>query len=87
MRILRVYAKEEGHEDNAYLNGLHDKRNFTEEDADPEQFKMGLEVEKEHTPDQAVAARITLDHLSEISDYYTRLKKMEEEADKEGMKS
>lgn len=49
---------------------------------DPEQVKMGLEVEKEHTDSPAIAQQITKDHLAEIPDYYTRLKKMEDEAKK-----
>jgi hypothetical protein len=44
---------------------------------DPEQIKMGIEVEKEHTTSSAVAERIAKDHLAEVPDYYTRLKKME----------
>jgi len=47
---------------------------------DPEQIKMGLEVEKEHTDSPAIAQQIVKDHLAEIPDYYTRLKKMEDEA-------
>lgn len=49
---------------------------------DPEQIKMGLEVEKEHTDSEAIAQQIAKDHLAEIPDYYTRLKKMEDEAKK-----
>jgi uncharacterized alkaline shock family protein YloU len=60
--------------------GNADKKNFKEEDADPEQLKMGIEVEKEHTSDSTIALKITLDHLSEIPDYYSRLSKMEKEA-------
>jgi hypothetical protein len=56
------------------------ERNLTEEDADPEQLEMGIEVEMEHTSDPLIAKRIALDHLSEITDYYTRLAKMEAEA-------
>lgn len=41
---------------------------------------MGIEVEKEHTDDEEIAKRIALDHLKEFPDYYTRLKKMEDEA-------
>jgi len=48
----------------------------------PEQIKMGLEVEKEHTDSPAIAQQIAKDHLAEIPDYYTRLKKMEDEAKK-----
>jgi len=45
---------------------------------------MGIEVEKEHTNNDNIAKKITLDHLSEIKDYYTRLKKMESDAGVEG---
>jgi hypothetical protein len=41
---------------------------------------MGIKVEMEHTTDPLIAKRISLDHLSEIPDYYTRLAKMEKEA-------
>jgi len=45
-----------------------------------EQLKMGIEIEYEHTDDRKTAAKIALDHLKEIPDYYTRLVKMEKEA-------
>lgn len=48
-----------------------------------EQIKMGIEVEKEHTDDEKIAEEIAKDHLWEIPDYYTRLKKMEDEAKQE----
>jgi hypothetical protein len=51
-------------------------------DFNPEQIAEGEKVEKEHTDDPAVAEEIAADHLSEIPDYYTRLKKMEESAPK-----
>jgi len=63
-----------------WKDGLANKEGFKEEDADPEELKMGIEIEYEHTPNPKVSKRIALDHLAEISDYYTRLKKMEEEA-------
>lgn len=57
---------------------------------DIEQFRMGLEVELEHgtidpvtnitNDDLTMTAKIALAHLKEIPDYYSRLKKMEEEA-------
>lgn len=60
---------------------------------DIEQFRMGLEVELEHglidpvtnvtNDDLTVTAKIALAHLKEIPDYYTRLKKMEAEAEAE----
>jgi tRNA nucleotidyltransferase/poly(A) polymerase/2'-5' RNA ligase len=49
-------------------------------DVDPEQLQLGIEVESEHTSDRELAQEIALDHLSEMPDYYTRLRKMETEA-------
>ena len=46
-------------------------------DYDPEQLKMGIEVEKEHTTIEGVAEIIARHHLSEDPVYYTKLKKME----------
>jgi hypothetical protein len=45
-----------------------------------EELKMGVKVEAEHTTIPLVAYKIAKDHLAEIPDYYSRLKKMEEEA-------
>jgi len=47
---------------------------------DPEQLRIGIKVEMEHTDDPQIAEKIARDHLMEISDYYTRLIKMEKEA-------
>ena len=57
-----------------------------------EQFWMGLEVELEHgtidpetnvtDDDSLLTGKIASAHLNEFPDYYTRLAKMEEEADK-----
>ncbi len=57
---------------------------------DVEQFRMGMDVELEHglhdsatnvTGDEpVVTGKITLAHLNEFPDYYTRLDRMEEEA-------
>jgi hypothetical protein len=59
---------------------------------DVEQFRMGLEVELEHgtidpntnvtNDDYLLTGKIASAHLNEFPDYYTRLVKMEEEADK-----
>jgi hypothetical protein len=46
----------------------------------PQQMAMGARVEREHTHKPAVAREIASDHLAEIPDYYSRLKKMEAEA-------
>lgn len=43
------------------------------------QLKHGIKVEMEHTTDKKVAEEIALDHLAELPDYYTRLKKVEKE--------
>ena len=41
------------------------------------QLGMGSKVEKEHTRDSKVAREIALDHLSELPNYYTKLKRIE----------
>ena len=54
---------------------------LTEDKVDPEQLRMGIEVEMEHTTDPEISKRISLDHLAELPDYYTRLAKMEKEGE------
>lgn len=44
------------------------------------ELAMGKKVEMEHVDDKPRATEISKDHLEEIPDYYTRLKKMEESA-------
>jgi hypothetical protein len=46
------------------------------------QLDMGEPIEHEHTKDHELAMDIALQHLDEIPDYYTRLKKMESDAKK-----
>jgi hypothetical protein len=46
------------------------------------QLEMGEPIEHEHTKDHDLARDIALQHLDEIPDYYTRLKKMEADAKK-----
>lgn len=58
---------------------------------DVEQFRMGMDVELEHglrdfetnvtNDDPLTTGKIALAHLNEFPDYYTRLYKMEKEAD------
>ena len=60
---------------------------------DPEQFRMGMDVELEHgtrhpetnvTDDDVImTAKIARAHLNEFPDYYTRLAKMEVQAEAE----
>ncbi len=46
---------------------------------DDKEVEMGKKVELEHTNNPILSLRITLDHLTEIPDYYTRLAQMEKE--------
>jgi hypothetical protein len=46
------------------------------------QLDIGEPIEHEHTQDHELARNIALQHLDEIPDYYTRLKKMEADAKK-----
>lgn len=58
---------------------------------DVEQYRMGMDVELEHgladphtnvtNNDPLITGKITLAHLNEFPDYYTRLEKMEREAE------
>jgi hypothetical protein len=50
------------------------------------QLEMGIKIEHEHVTDKDTAIDIALQHLDEIPDYYTRLKKMEAGAKKEHKK-
>ena len=60
---------------------------------DVEQFRMGMGVELEHglhdlltnvtDDDPLVTGKIALAHLNEFPDYYTRLERMEAEAEAE----
>ncbi|MGZ4356359.1 MAG: DUF5661 family protein [Gaiellaceae bacterium] len=58
---------------------------------DVEQFRMGMDVELEHglhdpatnvtNDDPLLTGKIALAHLNEFADYYTRLAKMEADAE------
>jgi len=47
------------------------------------ELEDGTTIELEHTKDKSKAREIALDHLYEFPDYYTRLKDMENKAEKE----
>lgn len=51
---------------------------------DPKELEMGIKVEMEHTTNKEIAKRIALDHLTEISNYYTLLAEMENKAKETG---
>lgn len=42
------------------------------------QIIMGIKIEMEHTNDPKKAIEISMDHLTESPEYYTKLKKMEQ---------
>jgi hypothetical protein len=42
---------------------------------DPTELAMGVTVEMEHTTDPDIATEIALDHLTEVPNYYSQLKK------------
>lgn len=44
---------------------------------DLDQLRKGIKVEMEHTPDEAIAMKIAVDHLCENARYYIELEKME----------
>ena len=84
MSIKKVFTTEKAKEIGESLGIKWDKY-------DVEQFRMGMDVELEHgtvdpntnvtNDDPLMTGKIALAHLNEISDYYTRLYKMEEEAE------
>jgi hypothetical protein len=55
--------------------GLADKKKPS--DFDSEKLKAGIKIEMEHTSDRAVAEEIAMDHLTEDSEYYKKLKEVE----------
>jgi len=62
--------------------GLGDEKSPLE--FDPEQILKGMKVELEHTDNPMIAIEITMDHLTEIPNYYDRLEKMEADVEKYG---
>jgi hypothetical protein len=53
---------------------------------DIEELRKGMEVEQEHSKslgkgDKLTLAKIAIDHLNELPDYYTRLDKMEKKSE------
>ena len=51
--------------------GKSDGKDITKYDL--KQILMGIKIEQEHTSNKMIALEITMDHLEEIPDYYTRL--------------
>lgn len=73
------------------VHEISNKLNIDWNRFDVEQFRMGLEVELAHGlnepatdvtgNDPILTGKIALAHLNEFADYYTRLEKMEQEAE------
>ena len=71
---------------------IGDKLQIDWSKSDVEQFRRGMDVELEHgtedpytnvtNDDPLTTGKIALAHLKEFPDYYTRLDKMEKEAEK-----
>lgn len=82
--IKRIFTVEQAREIGEQLGVVWDR-------FDVEQFRMGLDVELEHglvdpntnvtNDDPLKTGKIALAHLNEYPDYYTRLYKMEDEAE------
>jgi hypothetical protein len=80
----KTFSEEEAKDIGEQLNIKWDK-------FDVEQFRRGMDVELEHgtqdpetnvtDDDSLTTGKIALAHLREFPDYYTRLDKMEEEAE------
>ena len=57
--------------------GIGKHNDVPDEDFNPDQLAMGIEIEKEHTDNEDIATAIAKDHLSESPDYYIKLKAIE----------
>lgn len=66
----------------SFLKKLGKHKSAPDSDFDPQELEMGRKVELEHTDNKWIAELIAKDHLSEFKDYYTRLTKMEKDAEK-----
>jgi hypothetical protein len=58
-------------------NGIPKKHAARPRDFDPDQLAIGIGVELEHTSRPEIAMEIAMAHLTERSDYYKLLEKME----------
>lgn len=60
-----------------WWGGESTKRKFRLRKVDPNELRMGIEVELEHTSDLGTSAKISIDHLAEHERYYTALRILE----------
>ena len=85
MSVKKVFTAEKAKQ-------VGDKLGIKWDKWDMEQFRYGMDVELEHgkvdpktnvtNDDPILTGKIALAHLNEFPDYYTRLKELEEEAEK-----
>lgn len=71
-----------GKADNLTIEDIAKKHNVSV-DKIKKQLQMGIMVEMEHTNDPKQSIEIAMDHLTESSEYYTKLAKMESTFDKQ----
>ncbi len=79
--IKKAYGIDIKNFKNSLKGGRADGQPITKYDL--QQILMGIKIEQEHTTNKMTALEITTDHLEEIPDYYTRLEKMEKDAEAE----
>ena len=87
MKHLRTYKTFEkntikgGKSDNLSVEDIAKKFNVPVSKI-KKQLELGIKVESEHSDDKEKQQEIAMDHLTEIPDYYDRLKKMEDQGEK-----
>ena len=69
-----------GRNDQHDFRGPVEKKRIFGKDVNPDELSMGLKIEMKHIKDPEIALHVAMDHLAEINDYYTRLKKMKSNA-------
>ena len=69
---MKKLVKENLSFNNNYLVGGKGD-NLTSDDVDAYELEVGRQVEIEHTNNPEIAEEISLDHLAEHDDYYSRL--------------
>lgn len=81
MAIINLVQEAINQNDRTKVLPVGKHNNIPDDQFDPKQLAMGIEVEHEHTDDPEISKAIAKDHLAECSDYYTRLAQMEKECD------
>jgi len=74
-----IYEREDGLQDTLKTYKALKKPKQPRDQYDPIELFKGTQVEMEHTTDRSVAEIITMNHLDEDPEYYTKLKKVEQD--------